>query len=95
MPYSLRFLLYNRWPQPHYKPLGVDTPISEELQYEQGKVYRLRLAGSTDDKTTWPEFVVIKLVNQPQQQTKPMEVFIMLLSEYEQFVEPPQTWELN
>ena len=95
MPYCLRFLLYNRWPQPHYRPLGTDTPIDEQFQYQQGKVYRLRLAGSTDDKTTWPEFVVLKVTNQPQQQATLVEVFIVLLSEYKQFVEPFQTWELN
>ena len=91
MPYALRFMLYNRWPQPHYKPLGIDTPVDEATIYEQGKVYCLRMAGSTDDKTTWPEFVVIRISSQATL----VEVFVVLLSEYEQFVEPFGEWELN
>ena len=95
MNYTLRLMLYNRWPQPHYKPLGSDTLVDEDPPYEQGKVYRLRLAVSTNEVATWPKFVVIKTVVQPEQQTTLVEVFIVLLSEYEQFVEPFQAWELN
>ena len=95
MPYCLRFQLYNRYPQPHYQLLSADTLIDEEPHYKQGKVYRLRLIGSSDDITTWPEFIVVKTSSQPQQQTTLVEVFVVLLSEYEQFVEPFQLWELN
>lgn len=91
MTYSLRFLFYNRWPQPHYKPLGIDTLVDEQPHYEQGKVYRLRLVGSTDEVATWPEFVVIRI----DSQATLVQVFIVLLSECEQFVEPFQEWELN
>ena len=91
MAYLLRFLLYNRWPQPHYSPLRADTLVDETPRYEQGRVYRIRLAGSTDDKATWPEFIVIKITSQATL----VEVYLVLLSEYEQFVEPFQEWELN
>ena len=95
MKYTLRFLLYNRHPQPHYQPLGADMLVDEEPRYEPSKVYQLQLVGSTDDSSTWPEFVVIRTISQVQQQTWLTEVFVVLLSEQEQFVEPFQSWELN
>ena len=93
--YYLRFLLYNRYPQPHYKLLGADTLVDEMPVYQQGKVYRLRLVGSMDDITTWPEFIVMRTTSRVEQQTTLIEVFMVLLSEYEQFVKSLQRWELN
>ena len=66
MLHSLLFLLYNRYPQSHYQPLGVDTLVDEEPRYGQGNVYRLRLIESTDDLSTWPEFIVMKVTSQLQ-----------------------------
>ena len=95
MTYFQRFLLYNRYPQPHYQPIGSDTLLDRRPVYEPGKVYRLRLASSTDDLITWPEFVVIKLTSQVEHQGIVVAVFVVLLSDYEQFVAPFLPWELN
>ena len=46
----LRFMVYNRCPQ--LKPLRAGTLVNEALTYEQGKVYRLRLIGSTVEVMT-------------------------------------------
>lgn len=103
MPYYLRFMSYNRWPSPSYKPLGTDSRLNTLPTYEQGKVYRLRLVSSTDEVATWPEFVVVspprqRLINDPDhpgQSATLVEIFVVLLSKYELFVEPFQNWELN
>ena len=103
MTYYLRLMDYSRYPQPCYKRLGPDTCLTKLPDFKQGHTYRLRLAGLSDDESSWPEFVVVRPIQEqviadparPGKAAVLVEVFVVLLSEYEQFVEPFQAWELN
>ena len=103
MTYYLRLMLYSRYPQPHYKPVWPDTSLPEQPDFGQERIHRLRLVASIDDESTWPQFVIVRpasesVINNPAQPGQAailVEVYIVLLSEQEQFLEPFQMWELN
>ena len=103
MRYYLRLMNWCRWPQPTYRPLGPSTPLTSYPTFQQGWVYRFPLAGQVQAQFSWPEYIIIhplrrRLIedpNQPNQVATLVEVFMVLHSEYEEFVEPIDDWELK